>query len=218
MKTPASSVGRLGIVVLLGSFLVNGCVTTPVAEHNYLKRPVMVVAVIPGSNKTEHPDGTIVVDKAWEEALTKVGFKVISADRVATYAASRGISLHELQSSKPAELGRDLKVDAILQTEILEWGTSYVVIRASSTVKGKGRLVEASTGALIWEHGWTVIDSGGQNNNGIVGALINAAVTAIVNSAVDVPARLAKKAIDTSAACMPRPGMPPAGAATSSAL
>ena len=210
MKTTNTSVS-LATGLALGLMLLNGCATqSGLAAHNYLQRPVRV-AIVPGINRTDQPEANIVLDKAWGEALTKLGYQVVSSDRVVTYATSSGLSLNQVRGTNPAKLGNDLKVDAILQTEILRWNNSYKVVAADSTVSGIGRLVEASTGATIWEHHWIYQQGSGNGggNNGILGVLIDAAVTATVNAMTDAPTRMAKQAVAISAGTLPHPGIAP---------
>jgi hypothetical protein len=193
----------------LAALLLNGCAGPAVPNQNCLQRPLRV-AIVPGINKTDQPKANMVFDKAWEEALTKLGYQVVDADRVVTYAAASGITLNQVLKTDTAKLGNDLKVDAILTTEILHWKNSYKVVKADSTVSGIGRLVEASTGAIIWEHHWVYQEqSGNGGNNGVLGLLVDAAVTAVVNSATDAPTRLAKQGVAMSAGTVPRPGYAP---------
>jgi hypothetical protein len=195
----------------LASLLFNGCAAqNRIAAHHYLQRPLRV-AIVPGVNKTDQPKANIVFDKAWEDALTHLGYQVVSADQVVTYAAASGVSLEQVRQTDSAKLGADLKVDAILTTEILRWGTSYRVVQSDSTVSGVGRLVEASTGATIWEHHWVFQQQSGNGggNNGILGILVNAAVTATVQAATDAPTQLAKQGVAMSAGTVPRPGNAP---------
>ena len=194
----------VGLSIL--SALLSGCATPCRPAHDYLQRPVRV-AIVPGVNKTDQPEANVVVDKAWETAITKLGYKnVVSADRVVTYAAASGVSLEQVGKTDTAKLGQDLKVDAILNTQILTWETSYLVLAAGSTVAGVSSLVDASTGATIWEYHWILVDQSSNNSGGgIVGMMVSAAITATINAASDAPTRLAKQAIEIAASTVPLP-------------
>jgi len=209
MKTTKTFIGLI-IGLALTTVLFSGCAThqAGIPAHQYLQRPLRV-AIVPGLNKTDQPEANVVLDKAWEAALTNCGYQVVTADRVVTYAAASGISLEQVRHSAPAKLGQDLKVDAILQTEILRWNNRYIVISADTTVAGVGRLVEASTGAIIWEHHWVYQQKSGNGGGGVFGILIDAAVTATINAATDAPTRLAKQAVIWSAGTVPCPGIAP---------
>ena len=191
----------------LGLLLLAGCTSAPCfPAYYYLQRTPVRVAVMPSSNTTDHPEGSIVFDKACEEALRKKGFEVVSADQVMTYASSRGLSLHELGGRKASEIGKDLRVDMLFSTEITSWKTVYILVQGKSEVAGKSQLTEVSTDALVWSLHWKLVD---QSGGGGLGALVSAAVTAIANSAFDKCSELGEQAARYSVATLPRPGFAP---------
>ncbi len=171
--------------------------------YNYLERSPVRVAVVPGVNRTEEPGAPIVLDKTWEKALQDAGYEVVSSDRVITYAASRGILLSDLPARSPADLGKDLKVDLLFTTEIRKWEISTKGSRAVATVEVVGRLVETTTGALVWEHHWVYQqEASGQG----LGKLIDASIE--TNS--DKTDRMAQQAVlKLSADKLPRAGYSP---------
>ena len=72
---------RRGALCLL--LLLAGCHSAPrFPAYYYLQRSPVRVAVVPSGNTTDHPEGSIIFDKACEEALRKKGFEVVSADQV----------------------------------------------------------------------------------------------------------------------------------------
>jgi ABC-type phosphate/phosphonate transport system substrate-binding protein len=92
MKTRSSL-----LFLAAGFFLVTvagtGCVTSSRDQSiNYLQRPLRV-AIVPGVNRTDQPEATMVFDKAWEEALSRRNYQVVSADRVVSYGGASGQSL-----------------------------------------------------------------------------------------------------------------------------
>ena len=197
------SCGFAAILLLLA-----GCASAPrFPAYYYLQRTPVRVAVLPSGTTTDHPEASIVFDKACEGALRKKGFEVISADQVLTYASSRGLSLHELSGRKASEIGRDLRADLLFSTEITSWKTTYILVQGKSEVAGKSRLTEATTDALVWNLHWKLVD---QSGGGGIGALVSAAVTAIANSAFDKCDRLGEDAARYSVDTLPRPGFAPA--------
>jgi hypothetical protein len=193
----------------LAVVLLTGCATqNTVPHHQYLQRSPIRVAIVPGLNRTDQPEAVVVLDKAWQAGLTKLGYVVVSADQVVTYAASVGASLQAVRNRSVADLGKDLRVDAILHTEILKWATSYKVVVADSTVAGSGRLVECATGATIWERHWVLQRNSGTSSDPLA-MLISAAVTALVQSATDAPTQMAQEAVSMSAVTVPLPGFAP---------
>jgi hypothetical protein len=194
--------------------LIQGCASAPSGyyAHHYLQRSPVRVAIIPSDNKTDKPEATIAVDKAWETALGAAGFEVVNADQVVTYAASVGTDIQVLKSKPVGDLGRDLKVNALLFSEITQWDTKYMVVKSGSVVAGISRLIEASTGGLIFEHHWVYEEQSGNGGGSVIGMLVDAAVTAAIHSATDEATRMGQRAVAMSAHEMPRPGYAPSTA------
>lgn len=202
------SVLMIGVAMLL----VQGCAASKkdFPSYYYLQRDPVRVAVMPSVNNTEHPEATIVFNKACEEALQNRGFEVVSADQVVTYASSLGATLMEVTDRKASQLGGDLKVDFILYSTINQWESKYIVLKTTTTVSGNSRLVEASTDAVVWTYNWVLQEqSGSGGNNSLLGMIVDAAVTAVVNSATDECSTLGNRAAVATVNSAPRPGFAP---------
>lgn len=200
----AFQAGLCGLMLAIGA----GCATvTP--EHNYLRRAPIRVAVVPSLNRTDHPEASVIFNKACEEALRKHGFQVVSADQVVTYAAARGISLRELPGRKPSEIGGDLKADFLLFSDIDMWSQKYIVINSAAIVAGSSCVYEACTDALVWRSAWRLQRDSGSGGGGIAGLIANAAVGALVDAATDACASLGTQAAHSTVATLPKPGVPP---------
>jgi len=204
LERVAATGAAFALVLAIGA----GCATsTP--EHDYLRRAPVRVAVVPSLNKTDHPEASVVFNKACEEALRKRGFQVVSADQVVTYAAARGMSLRELPGRKPSEVGADLKADFLLYSDIDVWAQKYVVLKSATIVAGSSCLYEAGTDALVWRHAWRLQRESGDGGGGLAGLLANAAFSAILDSATDACAALGTQAAHATVGTLPRPGSPP---------
>lgn len=200
MKTHLQQALVLGLVVGLCA----SCASTGdrKAAYNCLARSPVRVAILPSVNRTDQPGAQIVVDKAWEAALQKTGFEVVSADRVLTYVAARGMMLSELPARKPAELGKDLKVDLLLKSEILKWEISSKGAHASTTVEVTQRLLEAPTSALVWEHHWVFRE---EDSSEGLGKLFDK----MLNTAGDKASAMGARGVkEISAMKIPLPGPP----------
>ena len=203
LSAPASRL--LAALLLLGG--AAGCaLTSRIPASYYLQRDAIRIAVIPSGNATDFPEASIVFDKAVEEALRQKGFQIVSADQVLTYASARGLSLRDLPKRKASEIGSDLHADMLFFTEIDTWKTSYVLVQAKAHVAGVCRMTDASTDALVCRLRWRQEQASG---GGSLGGLINAAVTAVADSAFDKCSRLGEHAAWMSAAALPQPGFAP---------
>jgi len=203
---------RVGCVVLSLVLLLGvGCATAPSHRaHYYFQRDPIRVAVIPCVNETDEPAASIIFNKACEEQLRRRGFEVISADRVVTFAAASGVTVRELPDWKPNRLGAELKVDFLLYSRIDRWETKYRVLAGYSVVSGASWLYEGATEALVWQSGWHQEQESGDGGGSLIGILLDAAVTAAMNSALDVCGRMGVAAARESVQTLPAPGFEPA--------
>jgi hypothetical protein len=188
----------------------SGCATEKRVAGRYFQLEDIRVAIIPAKNNTDKVAAPIVLDKIWEERLTKDGFIITNADSVVTYASATGITLEDMPNIPVKKLGADLDVDYLLFNEIVDWGSSYHVLSSRTVVACRSRLIEARTGAAIWEHDWVFIDQSSDGGGGIVGAAIGAAVHSLMGSMFDAAARAAANGINYSSHTMPYPGFAPA--------
>ena len=195
----------------LAALFTGGCATSrPMESWRFLQRRNPRVGIMPSGNLTAVAGAPIVVDKQWTEALSKAGFTVIDADRFVTYCSSRGIPVAKLGGVPTAQLGRDMGVDFLLTNTITTWGTKYLVIASGTAVGCETRLIEASTGAVVWSSLWTMAENSNSGSNGIAGMLANALVDAVVNSMFDRATQLAKQGIALQSSTFPYPGSAPA--------
>lgn len=200
-------------VVLVLCYFVSGCAnqTTSRPGWRYLQRAQTRVVILPAANLTDKAGAPLIIDKAWEEALRRAGFAVVNADSVVTFASSQNIPVGEVMKIPPATIGQRLKADYILEDEITDWGAKYRVIVGGAIVSCRSRLIEARTGALIWEFDWVRSEQNNNSNNGLTGALVGALVTSVMDSMMDVPARLARQGVSLCSLTQPYPGYAPAG-------
>lgn len=78
-----------------------------------------------------------------------------------------------------------LGADALLDITIEEWGTSYLVINSTTTVKLNYRLVDLHSGQEIWNYTRSASTSGNSSGNGWVGVLAGSLAHAIQSSSGD---------------------------------
>ena len=124
---------------------------------------------------------------------------------------ARNIPVLEILKVPPKALGENLKADYLLENEILEWATKYRVLQGGSVVSCRSRLIEARTGALVWELDWIRIEQNNNSGGGLTGMLVGAIVESVMNSMFDVPSNLAQQGVAYSAFTQPYPGFAPRG-------
>ncbi len=195
----------IGLPCLL--ILLSGCSARYGVDH-FIQREPTVVAIVPSFNRSANPEAQIILDKAWVDKMHDLGFHVINSDQVITYAVSQGVLIKDLEQTRMSQLAKDLDVDFLLLSEIDVWDTKYRVLDAYSKVKGRTKLVEGVTEALVWEYPWEVVIESGGGGGGLE-MLANAMATAVVHAATEQAARMARSAVRNVSQTLPRPGFAP---------
>jgi hypothetical protein len=91
----------------------------------------------------------------------------------------------EMRQAPLDKIGSIIGADAVLYITLKQYGSKYVVISSVTTVAADAKLVDVKTGLTLWEGTAIAQQSSGDSGGSIIGALITAAVTQIVNSATD---------------------------------
>lgn len=197
--------------VFLAAFAVlvaAGCATEKRHSGRFLQREHVRVAIIPAANQSREVGAPIILDKCWEESLTRWGYEVKNADSVVTYVSSTGVQIADLKTMPTEKLGADLGADYLLFNEIMDWGYSYHVLNSRTVVACRSELVEATTGAVVWKFDWIYVDSSGSGGDPIA-SLIGAAVHSLMSSMTDAAAKAAANGVSFTTQTLPYPGFAP---------
>ena len=90
-----------------------------------------------------------------------------------------------MQQAPLDKIGQIIGADSVLYVTLRRYGSKYEVISSVTTVTADAKLVDVKTGLTLWEGSATVQRGSGDSGGGIIGALITAAATQIVNSKTD---------------------------------
>lgn len=84
--------------------------------------------------------------------------------------------------------------DSVLYLSVPSYGTSYQVINSTTRVEIEAKLVDINTGALLWAGSGAFAEGSSSGNNSLLGTLVSAAVSQVMNSATDRSYDVAKVA------------------------
>jgi hypothetical protein len=176
---------KLLSVVLLASLL--GACATP-ARYDYSafqeSRPRSIL-VLPPQNESPDVNATYSVLSHATLPLAESGYYVFPVTLVDEAFRQNGLDnpadIHQLPITKLREI---FGADAALYINIKQYGTSYAVVASETRVTAEGRLVDLKTGNTLWIGRATASSNEGNNNSGggLVGLLVKAIVTQIVDS------------------------------------
>ncbi len=142
----------------------------------------------------------------------EMGYYVFPVAIVDQFLKDNGLpgpgEMHQAPLNKLAEI---FGTDSVLYITLLEYGTQYQVLNSAATAHAKAKLVDAKSGTLLWEGKARADQTSGGGGGGLIGALVQAAVTQVVSSTRDDAHTLSKDAntiLLRETACRPLRPMP----------
>jgi len=174
-------------VFLIACVALTGCVTSkPYDYTNFLAHPPRSIVVLPPLNESTDIKGTYSYLSTVTRPLAEMGFYVFPVVEVDQLMKDNGLpTAGEMQQAPLDKIGKIIGADAVLYVTVTQYGTKYVVLSSVTTVSAVAKLVDVKTGMTIWEGLAVAQQSSGDSGGGLVGMLVTAAVTQVVNSATD---------------------------------
>lgn len=178
--------------VLAPAALMVGCATHTAKPYDYrafeASNPRSIL-VLPPLNNSPEVGATESVYSTVTYPLAEAGYYVLPVSLVSETFKQNGLTtpadIHNVDTGKLREI---FGADAALYMTVDKYGSTYNVLSSVTTVSASAKLVDLKTRALLWDGKATVVDdgnSGGNNGGGLVGMLVKAAVTQIMNSSMN---------------------------------
>lgn len=176
----------LSTAALAAAMLLGGCATQTPYDYSAFKeaRPKSILVLPPLNNSPDIKATHSVMSQA-TRPLAEAGYYVFPVTLVDETFKQNGLtSPHDIHGVSIEKLRKIFGADAALYINVTEYGTRYVVISSETRVSAEAKLVDLRTGKTLWEGKATASSAEGRNNNqGLVGALVSAAVNQIIETA-----------------------------------
>jgi len=183
--------GISALLTLAVTLVVTGCTTnkTPPADYSAFKesKPRSIL-VLPPVNKSPDVNATHGFLSNVTQPLAESGYYVFPVAVVEETFKQNGATNPDDINAIPLKKLHDIfGADAVMYITITDYGTSYQVISSDTRVIASARLVDLRTGKELWTGAASASSNEGQTNNngGLLGLVINAAITQIAHSATD---------------------------------
>lgn len=182
---------KLAMAIWLTMLIIQDCVTPPPKPDysNYFENHPRSIVVVPAFNQTTAVEAPVVFDTTVTRPFAERGYYVFPVFLTRDILIDMGLSDEGVLSEVSPQRFKDVfGADSVLYVTIQDWVTSYVVLSSSVTVTVKYKLVDTSTGAILWERTQTARhqSGGGGGLGGLIAQVIVAAVDAdITAGAVD---------------------------------
>ncbi len=202
---------RLIFIAISIIILASGCASKKITSVKkselygaYYKTKPKSILILPARNTTTAADATDYFRFTVAQPLAEKGFYVFPVHLVDAFFKSENISNAELIRNIPlAKLREIFNCDAVLYVDINAWNTSYQVIASSVDVGLTFALVDTVSGKELWNNETYAYSSESlDGNNGVLGLIVSAVVTALNAATTDYTA-LAKSANWASASYVP---------------
>ncbi len=172
------------------AIMVTGCATpqTPMDYSAFKKSNPKSILVLPPINHTTEVLAPYGVLATVTVPLAEAGYYVFPVALVDETFKNNGLTvaedIHAVSSNKLREI---FGADAVMYIEVQQYGTSYSILASDTVVVVQAKLVDSKTTEILWQGSARAASSERNNGNtgGIVGMLVEAAVTQILETAMD---------------------------------
>jgi hypothetical protein len=169
------------------ALLLGGCVTTvPYDYSNFRAHPPRSILVLPPINESTDVNGPYTYLSTVTQPLAELGYYVFPVSVMDQYLRENGMPTPgDMQQISPAKFGEITGADAVLYLDLQQYGSKYHLLSSNTAVEVKARLVDTRTGLLLWDNHALAQNSANSNSGGLLGQLIAAAVSQVINSKTD---------------------------------
>lgn len=172
------------------TMIVSGCASTqaPMDYTAFKKSNPTSILVLPPINHTTEVIAPYGVLANVTVPLAEAGYYVFPVALVDETFKNNGLTvaedIHNVSSNKLSEI---FGADAVMYIEVQEYGTSYNVLTSDTVVEVKAKLTDSKTNEILWQGSASAASSEQDNGSsgGIVGMLVEAAVTQIMETVMD---------------------------------
>ncbi len=178
----------LTLVFVAFAFVLSGCAEPVKTDYTAFKasKPKSILVLLP-KNQTPGVEAAHSFLSQVTYPLAEAGYYVFPVAVVEETFKQNGLSTgSDIQAVSPSKLREIFGADSVLYLDVTQYGTSYQVIASETRVSASAKLVDLRNGALLWSgHASASSAEGDTASNGLVGMLVSAVVTQIVDTIAD---------------------------------
>ncbi|WP_028693171.1 DUF799 domain-containing protein [Pseudomonas cremoricolorata] len=177
--------------LVLGACIValfSGCAERQTVDYSAYKqaRPKSIL-IMPPLNQSPDVKATYSMLSQVTYPLAEAGYYVMPVALVAQTFNQNGLTQPEdIHQLPPQKLREIFGADAGLYVTVSDYGTRYMVLASATIVTASAKLVDLKTGSTLWTGSATASSQENQQNQGgLIGMLVVAALNQIISSAQD---------------------------------
>jgi len=173
--------------VAIGVFLLYSCATPPQIDYTAFRasRPRSIL-VMPPINRSFDTGAVATFLATSTIPLAEAGYYVIPVTLSDQTFKQNGVTVaDEAHAIPPGRLREIFGADAALYITVTRYGTSYQVVNSKVSAEASAMLVDLRTGQELWSGRSTAEENSNSGNNNLLGALLDAVVSQVVNTLTD---------------------------------
>lgn len=182
------AIPRLCIAAVFSALLAGCAAPRQATDYDAFRQaqPHSIV-VLPPLNESPEVRATYSVLAQATEPLAEAGYYVLPVALVDETFRQNGLTAADDIHAVPAAKLREIfGADTALYMQVKQYGTSYMIFKSATVVTANARLVDLKTGNTLWTGAATASnDEGGNNGGGLIGMLVTAAITQVINSVTE---------------------------------
>jgi hypothetical protein len=189
MRRILTYVASLGIVMLFAGCAVQNKQVDYAAFKASRPRSILV---LPPLNESPDIKATYGMLSQATAPLAESGYYVLPVALVDETFRQNGLTVPgDIHATPVAKLRQIFGADAALYVTVAEYGSKYQVISSVTRVTASARLVDLKTGDVLWNGTASTATDSSSSGGGLIGMLINAAVTQAINHSFDASYKVA---------------------------
>ena len=176
------------ICAVMMALLLTGCAKPVSQDYSAFKqsKPRSILVLLPQNQSPEVSASHGMLSQV-TLPLSEAGYYVLPVAVVEETFKQNGVTnASDINAVSPEKLRKIFGADAVLYITVVQYGTSYQIISSDTRVSATAKLVDLKTGKVLWSGGATASSNEGDNSSGgIIGMLVQAAVSQIANTMTD---------------------------------
>ncbi|QZN95925.1 DUF799 domain-containing protein [Symbiopectobacterium purcellii] len=178
----------LGFLGLAFALVLTGCAKPAPYDYTAFKqsRPKSILVLPPLNHSPDIKAGPSMLTQV-TYPLAEAGYYVLPVAVVdETFKQNGMTTAQDIHAVSIDKLRQIFGADAALYLDVKDYGSKYMVLSSETRVTAEAKLVDLKTGKQIWNGVATASSSEQQSNsNGVLGALVQAAIEQIASTVSD---------------------------------
>lgn len=176
------SLKQSAFAVLVATTLLGACATVPQDDAYILYRELMPrsILVLPPINESVDVNAPYSWVTTASMPIAEQGYYVFPVAVIDEFMKENGLpNPEDMHAASLEKINEIFGADAVLYVTLEEFGQKFELLSSTTRVKARAQMVDVKSGQEIWKGKLDYKKSSDSGGQGLLGALLNAAITQI---------------------------------------